>query len=452
MGNQLEAAGDYDRALALDPSIELEAKCAEAYRFRGIYQSEQGNYVEAAEDYDRALMFDPSIELEESAAVAFHGRGSRRADCGKHVEAIADYGKAHELNPRFATAILDRGVSRTALGLYVKAIGDFSKAGELEPENGAALYNRGVANLILDDYRIAIRDFDRAIELNPKCAEALLNRGFAFSRLGQQEKAIDDFVNCIALERSNGAASYFCGVSCIRSDRLMRASEHFDNALILNPDLELTPKDTIAYYYRGKDEMSRGRFEEAARYFSRAIKYRPTRRIAARCHYLRGVSYRNLRVNRDIAADFDRAIILDPAIKLAPEDAQAWLGRSIRHMRLGQHSQAKSDFWQALAVSREHVSEYCSNKICFEGPLRNYRDFREAVEKHLDIREIEKYLETIPGYIFASNTRGFYGRANEYRREVMEALENGRAYSRSLHYVFSDLADTCQQEGETKKL
>jgi tetratricopeptide (TPR) repeat protein len=109
--------------LAHTIEIESDAKIkAEAYRLRGIYQSEEGLYNLAVVDFDNAILLDPG-----NCAIYFNKGLCNLHHC-KYKESILNFDKAIRLNTEYPEAYTDRGVAYSYLDEYEKAVEDLNLA------------------------------------------------------------------------------------------------------------------------------------------------------------------------------------------------------------------------------------------------------------------------------------------------------------------------------------
>ena len=479
-GNQIRAAEDFDRASELDTLIEFEAEDAEAYyqrairsienrkyvkavadlhraieirpdhartyHLRGVCRGKIGDYIGATSDYEWATNLDQDIELAAEDAEPFLSRGKSHAEAGQHRKALRDYDRTIELRPGLAAAYCFRGYSYAALGDYRRAIEDFDKAIGLNPRDAVAYYNRGVAFLILEQYVNAVVNLNKAIALKPIFAVAYLDRGVAHMRLGKHGNALADFGKAIAIEPENCPSHYFRGVSCRTVGALLQAAAYYDRALMLNSGIELARKDAIVYYCRGNESMRLGRYQEAIMDFGMAIKLGPN--LAAYSYLLLGACYKKAKDFGEAAKKYDKAIKLNPELRLSPEDAIVYHYRGDHCMRLGQFQRAVTDFSTAIELDSRLLAAYLLRGVSLNN-LRRFWDAKSDFDKVIALRpegatghyvsafvhwqqrehrefdiELEKFLELQPSYIFASNTPGSYRRANEYRRVCKEAIIN----------------------------
>jgi tetratricopeptide (TPR) repeat protein/S1-C subfamily serine protease len=128
----LFASKKYIEAIAIYTDLIRTKPEAYAYANRGFVKSYLGNNQEAIGDYDRALAINPQL------AEVYYDRGTIKFKfaLGNNQEAIGDYDRALAINPQLAEAYNNRGIVKSYLGNYQGAIGDASKAAELFRQQG----------------------------------------------------------------------------------------------------------------------------------------------------------------------------------------------------------------------------------------------------------------------------------------------------------------------------
>ena len=124
---------------------------------------------------------------------------------GDFKGAIVDYTEAIRLNPRYAEAYGTRGIVRYLLFDYQGAINDYNLALKINPNDAQAYNNRGLARSDSGDYKGALADFNQAIKINPKDPQAYYNRGLVHILLEDKQGAIADFKQVITLNPDSSA-------------------------------------------------------------------------------------------------------------------------------------------------------------------------------------------------------------------------------------------------------
>jgi tetratricopeptide (TPR) repeat protein len=156
-------AGDAERALAaLDRAVNLDGRCADAFRARGLLLMEIGRLDRAAADLDRAVRLAPDCarcELERGAAQLIRGRPE---------EALSAFDRTLALEPDLAAAHASRAAALLRLRRPAEALEAISIAVAARPDNDGDVHNRAVVRTALGQHRQAIGDYERALAINPK--------------------------------------------------------------------------------------------------------------------------------------------------------------------------------------------------------------------------------------------------------------------------------------------
>jgi len=155
--------GATERALeALDQAIDLDGRCTDAVRARGLLLMEMGELDLAAADLNRAVRLAPDsayCELE---------RGTVHLLRGRLEIALTAFERALALEPDLAAAHASRAAALLRLGRLEEALEAISNAVAARPDNDADLHNRAVVKTALGRHREAICDYERALAMNPK--------------------------------------------------------------------------------------------------------------------------------------------------------------------------------------------------------------------------------------------------------------------------------------------
>lgn len=205
---------------------------------RAHVQLNLGKRSEKAGDLQKALqLYSRSIELNPRFASALVNRGAVHDQRGMHEKALADYNRALSLDPESATAYSCRGTLWDSQGDYDKALADYNRAVELRPKMAVMYVNRGSTYLRKGDRAKAINDLNVALELDPAYVKAYLQRGNAYFDLGQCEKAIQDYNKTLELERNHSEAYVNRGICHAKTGDKTRATQDLNRAMELNPSL-----------------------------------------------------------------------------------------------------------------------------------------------------------------------------------------------------------------------
>ncbi|GHV59522.1 hypothetical protein FACS1894103_3060 [Campylobacterota bacterium] len=125
----------------------------------------------------------------------------------------------------------------------------------------------------------------------------------------------------------------------------------------------------------GAAAANRGDWQEAIRQFTQAIKIDPNNRDA---YLLRGASYDEFGDRSKAIADYTQAIKIDPNV-----GALAYYVRGNSYATLGDYSKAIADFTQAISINPSDAKTYNNRGVSY-AKLRNFRqatqDARKACE------------------------------------------------------------------------
>ena len=283
-------------------------KSAADYFNSGVSHHGKGQYDEAIRDFSEAIRLNPNVE------VYYWNRGDSYCQKGWYDEAIRDCTEGIRLSPNDTAAYNYRGISYYRKGWYNEAIQDFNEAVRLNPTNAAAYNYRGNAYYKKGQHDEAIRDVEMALSIDPnnKDAKTLLKeiqraktapppgKGGHKKEKGQQQANKPP-------EKS--AADYFnSGVSHYGKGRYDEAIRDFSEAIRLNP------KDAGYYNYRGNSYHNKGRYDEAIRDYAEAIRLNPN--VAVYYGNRGGSCYQKGRYDEAIR-DVEMALSMDPNNKEA---------------------------------------------------------------------------------------------------------------------------------------
>jgi predicted O-linked N-acetylglucosamine transferase (SPINDLY family) len=210
-GRVANAAADYERAAAADPSradvnlnlgncyialgrttdaesrwrraIELDPRMALAHANLGTLLCDRERLDDGIASYKRALAID-----DRNALVHFNlGNALRKR--GQVHEAVASFRRAIAVDPAMADAHYNIANTFDDLGMAEEAIDHFCLAVEHRPNFEQAHYNLGNLLKRTGDVRAAIASYRKALDCKPGFAPALMNLGIALQSVGELTEA-----------------------------------------------------------------------------------------------------------------------------------------------------------------------------------------------------------------------------------------------------------------------
>lgn len=227
MGRTTEALGDFDRAIAIDPTFP------DHYLDRGNLLFELGRADDAVADYETAMRMSPPLPE------AYYNRAEVRLAAGDLERARTDLDHVLELDPGHLDAYVNRAGVLQMLGEHEAARRDVAAGLALDP--GSA-HLRGVLGQLeaaagrFAEARVA---YDAALTADPLLASAWANRAVLRYETGDAAGAVADLTRAIELGRpgADDAALYFNrGTALMDLGRPDEAGLDFRRAHALAPD------------------------------------------------------------------------------------------------------------------------------------------------------------------------------------------------------------------------
>ncbi|MFH0778448.1 MAG: tetratricopeptide repeat protein [Candidatus Eisenbacteria bacterium] len=171
---------------------------------------------------------------------------------------------------------------------FDKAMKELETAVQQEPTNGLAHLKLAMAYAELDETKKAGAEFDKALELDPKLKKDVdanrkhywvehFNEGV---RLSQEDKnfpdAAKEFEMAIDVDPSDPRAYSNLGFALTQTGEHERALAVFEKAATVQPTDEASKKNLAAIYEDiGKKSLKEERFDDAIKFFDRALQLQP---------------------------------------------------------------------------------------------------------------------------------------------------------------------------------
>ena len=296
--------------------------------------------------YDEATQISISAELYPEAE-AHNRAGESYYEDGQYELAIAEYDKAIRIEPKYCLPYANRGAAHYFLEQYEHALKDYDKAIELAPleKNAADGYHlRGAVFLKLGQYQQAIPEYDKAIQLNPDHAMAYNHRGHSYRELGQYAKADADEAkgySILGLEPPNGE---------LQGRQFLLWPDNSSGPTVTEPAPDSNPKENSdSHLNSALSFLENEQYESARRQFNMAIRLNPDN---ANAFYNRGVLHSKLKQYQAAISDFTKVIRIDP------DNANAFYIRGMSYWDAGEYQTALSDFTMAIELDADTALTY----------------------------------------------------------------------------------------------
>lgn len=341
-----------EEAIRWDKSLfdQVNPDLAQAYFNLGIYLDKAGKKLKAGDAFSRAEKIDhkyvqlrleyqgkskqeglapPTIVEKPVGIDPLLARLSRdpTASLERHTldKALANYSNSLKANPKNVYAWYGQGCMFLQKGFAEMAIDDFDRVISLHANfaNMADVYcQRGRAFVMMGNYSQAARDCMQAIRLKPEFPVAYYYQGIAHLKDGNFDRAVADLAEAVALDPKLESPSRPLQAEIFRERGLAHfAARQWDatiadlrNAVRREPKWarSLGVELATAYRWRGSDQTNHAEFDEALRDFGEAIRFEP---MNAANYRLRGDTYYRMERWERAAADFNKAIALDPDLE-----------------------------------------------------------------------------------------------------------------------------------------
>ncbi|MCG8407799.1 MAG: protein kinase [Phycisphaerales bacterium] len=314
----------------------LQPKTADDYLVRSLVAPSP---QEAIKLLTHALALAPeSVDILVQRAVRYY-------QVEQYEQMLKDAERSALLRPRWS---LPHGLCGNALhGLYryEEAISCFDRTIKLEPEDGKWWHLRAQAKFQANHHEEAIADANVAIQLEPATAKAYVVRGSSRMASGDLSGGQADYSKAINLAPDEPLPYHDRGVGYIRAGLYEKAIESFSRCIAM-----LGEDDSRSFPYRGRAiaHFFADKHRQAVADFTRAIERSPTPRIAD--YHSRSVTALQDRQYELTISDCTYIIQrYDPVYS-----ADAFLTRSLAHLRIGRHRDAIADLEHAYALDPNH--------------------------------------------------------------------------------------------------
>ena len=335
-GQLTDAVHHYRQALTLKPDY------ADAHNNLGIALKDLGQLNEAVHSYRQALQYQPDFTL------ACYNLGNALKALGQLDEAARSYRQAIALKPDFAEAYTNLGTALKELGQYDAALTSYQRVVELNPGFAEAHNNLGVALKDLGQLDAALVSYRRAVELKPTYAEAHNNLGTVLQMLGQPDAALGSFRRAVEIEPDFVEAHSNLGNALFNAGRLGEAESQARVLVERYPDCGFVWKLLGVTLHRlGKDALPA---------LKKAVKLLPN---DAEAYYNLGVTQKSLGQLESAVTSYRRAL------ELKPDIADAYNNLGIILQDLGQFDSAEANYRQALEVKPGYLEAYNNLLLTF---------------------------------------------------------------------------------------
>ena len=434
-----EAINDFNQALELAPDD------AEALVGRGIANTWAGNFEQAEDDFDSSLQMSyGSFSLMTTDAYVAWGMvitaqhsGSERFDEAEYLFDSAISIDSNIPDAYTGRALMHlkeayyRGIKYESMGYYYlrQAISDFEKAIELDPE--------GIQG------RIKRFSFEGDMAFLPNYTEAYNRSGaLLVSAYRRYSDALEAYEKVLEVYPEKVEALIGRGSTYMGLQQYDLGLHDFDKAI----ELTLDKSDkALIYARRGECFFQNRKYDEAAADYAKALELDPL--IKSRTPSTVYIELIDELIERDLHdQQYDRAIMyITKALAFKPEDteyyyhklAEAYHGRGMycyEHGGYDETDEAIADFTRAIELDPTNAGYYLSRAFVYYMLVDYYWDYGPVAKKvesnNKAIADYTRAIELAPERANSYFSRGqCYAGNGDYFRAIADftkAIELGR--------------------------
>jgi tetratricopeptide (TPR) repeat protein/predicted Ser/Thr protein kinase len=342
----------------------------------------RGDWEEARNSFNRALALQPGHFWAQFFLAVCHLKS-------QHWEAAkAGLNACLAQQPEFVWAYLFRSVANEKLQAVPDAEADFQHALQLNPNEDAdyvLFLTRGILRFNQKEWERAAADFQSAIALKPAQYNAYLNLAHVYVAQGQFEGAAEQVRRAMRLQPP---VQVVFGYHLERGRNLLRDKKYAEAVQACEVALGLAPDQPLPLAVRARALLALGLYQQAESSFDQYL--RKGGEAVPDVFLGRGLARMKLDKYPEAAEDYTRALERTPdanlyqhrgwahffsdawklalrdfakAIELDPEGGDAYIGRGLAHVMLGDDREAVADAEAAL-LRKPRTPEMMHNVAC----------------------------------------------------------------------------------------
>ncbi len=434
----------------------LRPASASDYYLSGVCQDQAGHTTRAADSMEAALRLRPNhfearfyqaivalkagqpgeavvgltacIARRPDFAWSYLVRGQAAMRQNKFADAEADFATALALDSSDSMrygVLARRGLIELQCGRLERAAADLEEAVRLHPERWQVRLTLAQVYREQKRWQEAIAALDTAVGLGPREATIYRTRGHFHRKHGDRQLALLDLDRAVRLEQP-GNVRLIANDHVARARLLLTLGRPAEAGAACDEALRLRPDHGEALQLRGEVLLALGRFDGAERLFSRCIRQ----------GWQEGDVYRGRGLARMRQGDFPGAVedysqallgkrdaeILqhrgwafffadawklarrdfDEAIRLKPQTHDAFLGRGLARVMLGDYRGAVADAEEARRANRLDTPEKMHNLACIyslaagRAKVDAREPQRQVLEESYRRQAVEALRKTLP--------------------------------------------------------
>ena len=287
-----EAAKLFDESAAINEAA-ADPTAADSLLMEGKALSNAGDLAAA----DRVL--NQYLRQNERSAPALYLLGYVLQRENKPRESLTTFTKAAAVRTPVAEDLRIVALDYVLLNDYPDAIRWLTRAVALDPLNGAAWYDLGRSQMNQGNFVAAQQAFDHTLALSPKDVKALNNLGLSYEAQNRIPDALHAYELAISYQKE---AAHPSEQPLLNDGNLLISLNRAGDAIaVLEPAIQIAPKDAKCHEALGRAYLQAKRLPEAQQQFEQAVSLEPAN---PRLHYQLGRLYHLTGAEEKAAAEF----------------------------------------------------------------------------------------------------------------------------------------------------
>jgi len=276
------------------------------------------------------------LERAPSDAQLLNQRAKVFLHLGQLDLAIADVGRALLLDSTEADYFLTISDVYFRLNKPKQCLSALKKAHQLQPENREPLYRLAQFELYLKNHKKSINYANKMLKIDVQDDRPFMIKGLCYKELGDTTKAISNYLEAVTENPDNYDAYTELGKLHWALGNPL-AEQYLKSALNIRTDA-IDALYALGMYYQDADKLN-----DALKTYTRILEIDSTFRSA---YFNMGyIQYQHLQLYNEALFNFDKAVKIDP------QYFQAIYMRGLCYEAMGNVTNAKREYGQAIAVN-----------------------------------------------------------------------------------------------------
>lgn len=216
----------------------------------------------------------PTEEVQEILSDAYYHLGLTYEKLNNTTEALADFSSAIELSPYDADPYYHRSLIYSQMNQPQQALNDLSSAIRHNPDYTEAYFDRAGISFLSGKLQEALADCERGLAIEPLSPHFYIVRAMIYELLGRYKESIAD-CNMALKTFTDEDRNEITMLYAVRGRSYAVALEFGMALLDFNKLIQLTPRNGMAYFYRGVVYANMEVLDKAIADFKKGLELKP---------------------------------------------------------------------------------------------------------------------------------------------------------------------------------